>query len=307
MEKVKRQSRFKRPKAEDIARLMLQPKDLEIVRLVYDYRFIRTDQITALIAGDRTSLEKRLRKLWEHRFLERYFLPVVNGQEPATRRAIYSLDYMGAKLLIKEDGADPKHLKHVLRNNDPRYSHVEHQLMIGQFRSVLMLALGQVNNVRITFWRQDVSLRDHVEIVAKKGEITRLSIAPDGYFCIEDEKGKMFWFLEADRYTKGGAAWINKMRAYYHWWEQHKHIEKYGINNFRVISVCPNAFQRDARLELTKEVKANKIGNKRELIGSRLFWFVSEEDYSLKNPKNILGPILKVAKQGEENEHKILE
>ncbi len=308
MEKLKRQSRYKRPKAEDIARLMLQPKDLEIVRLVYDYRFIRTDQITALIAGDRTSLEKRLRKLWEHRFLERFFLPVVNGKEPTTRRAIYSLDYQGANQLIKNDGVDPDHIKHVLRHNQPEYSYVEHQLMTSQFRAVLTLALKASKEANIAFWRQDTDLRDHVEISDKKGRKERLPIAPDGYFCLEDEdKKRMYWFLEVDRYTMSGPRWLEKMRAYYNYWFQKKHTDKFGIKSFRVISVCPNAFQRNARLELTKKVNVNRVGNKVEIIGSRLFWFVSEEEYSLKNPKNILGPILKVAKQGSESGHKILE
>lgn len=306
-EKSKRRSRYIRPEKSKISRIEIQPKDSEIVRLVYDYRFIRTDQITALMAGDRTSLEKRLRKLWEHRFLERSFLPVVNGKEPATRRAIYSLDYRGANHLIKNDGADPGHIKHVLRHNKPQYSYVEHQLMVSQFRAVLTVALNGTNNTKITLWRQDAGLRDQVDIIDRKGRKERLPIAPDGYFCIEDERGRMYWFLEVDRYTMSGPRWLKKMLAYYHWWDQKKHTEKFGIKNFRVISVCPNAFQRDSRLETTKKVKTNKAGEKMGPVGSRLFWFVSDEDYTLKNAENILKTIFKVARVGGEEGHRILE
>lgn len=306
-EKAKRQSRYVRPKEGEIARLVLQPKDLEIIRLVYEYRFIRTDQLVALVTGDRSSLEKRLRKLWEHRFLERYFLPVVNGREPTTRRAIYSLDYRGGNLLIKNDKVDPQHIKHILRNNKPQYSYVEHQLMISQFRAVLTLALAQSKLGKINFWRQDKELRDYVKTPDRRGKSESLPIAPDGYFCIEDDRGKMNWFLEVDRYTMSGPRWLDKVRAYYHWYDQKKYQEKFNIKNFRVVTVCPNAFQRDARLEKTKEVKTNRVGEKKEAVGINLFWFVSEMDYALNNPKSILGTIFRVAKKDKEGDHKILE
>lgn len=304
---VKRQSRYIRPKEEGISRLSLQPKDLEIIRLVYEYRFIRTDQIVALIHGDRSSLEKRLRKLWEHRFLERYFLPVVNGREPTTRRAIYSLDYRGGNLLIKNDKADPQHIKHILRNNKPQYSYVEHQLMISQFRAVLTLALAQSRRGKIIFWRQDKELRDYVKLPDRRGKDFSLPIAPDGYFCIEDERGKMNWFLEVDRYTMSGPRWLDKVRAYYHWYDQKKYQEKFNIKNFRVMTVCPNAFQRDARLEITKRVKTSRVGDKVEAVGINLFWFVCEEDYDLGNLRSILGFIFRVAKRGKEIGHSLLE
>lgn len=303
----KRQSKYIRPKDENRARIELQPKDLEIVRTVYEYRFIRTDQLTSLIAGDRTSLEKRLRKLWEHRFIERSFLPVVNGKEPASRRAIYSLDNRGGNLLVKNDGVDPQHIKHVLRHNKPEYSYVEHQLMASQFRAALTLALAKEGKAKIVFWRQDKEIRDYVEIPEAKGKVKRLPIAPDGYFCIEDERGKMYWFLEVDRYTMSGSRWLDKMIAYYHWYDQKKYQEKLHIKNFRVVTVCPSIFQRNARLEITKKVKTNKVGDREEAVGINLFWFVAETDYTLRNPESFLDQVFTVAKKDKEYGHKILE
>jgi len=307
LEKQKRQSRYVRPTEEQLGRIEIQPKDLDIIRLVYSYRFIRTDQLVALTPGDRSSLEKRLRKLWEHRFLERYFLPVVNGREPLTRRAIYSLDYRGGNPLIKNDKADPSHIKHILRNNKPEYSYVEHQLMGGQFRATLSLALAKSKKGRILFWRQDKEIRDYVEIADRRGHKENLPIAPDGFFCLEDERGKMYWFLEIDRYTMSGPRWLDKMRAYYHWYDQKKYQEKFNIKNFRVLTVCPTAFQRDARLEITKKVKINQVGSMQEAVGINLFWFLSETDYTLDSPQSLLAQVFRVAKKDKENGHHILE
>jgi len=49
------------------------------------------------------------------------------------------------------------------------------------------------------------------------------------------------------------------------------------------------------------------MGEKREAVGIKIFWFVSEMDYDLNNAKGILGPIFRVAKKDDESGHKILE
>ena len=100
---------------------------------------------------------------------------------------------------------------------------------------------------------------------------------------------------------------VDKVRAYYHWYDQKKYQEKFNIKNFRVVTVCPNAFQRDARLEKTKEVKTNRVGEKNEAVGIKIFWFVSETDYDLKRPNKILSPIFKVARKDQEPGHIIIE
>ena len=300
----KRQSRYIRPNNKSLGRIEIHDRDVEILHLIFDYRFIRTDHITALIKGDRSSIEKRLRKLWEHKFIERSFLPVIPGKEPSTRRAIYSIDYKGATVLGKERGIDPSLLRLAIKRNRSDYKYIEHQLIISNFRVVLTIALRKENKAKILFWHQDNTIRDRVD-VPKSSKKETLPIAPDSYFCIEDEKGKMYWFLEADRYTMDHRRFLNKMKAYYLWWENKGHTNKFGIKNFRVLTVCPNSITRDRRLEVTLDVKKSK--NQKDIsIGSRLFWFVSEQNYTLKEFSKILDDIFIVARKDDNNRHKIL-
>jgi hypothetical protein len=134
-----------------------------------------------------------------------------------------------------------------------------------------------------------------------------LPIAPDGYFCLEDAKGKMYWFLEADRYTMDHRRFYDKMSAYYHWWEGKRHVDKFGINNFRVLTICQDRQRRDRRLDVTKGVKKAVIDGRETAVGIKLFWFTAENDYSLEKPQSILKPILKTAKEREEHNHSLLE
>jgi len=142
-QKKTRQSRYVRPKTGNLKRLVLQPRDFELVKTVYNYRFIKTNQLTVIIPGDRTSIERRLRRLWEHRYLERSYMPVTPGIGQAIGHAIYSIDYKGADLMRSHEGVDPKKLKHVIRHNKPKFPDLEHQLMIFQFRSVHTLPLDR--------------------------------------------------------------------------------------------------------------------------------------------------------------------
>jgi hypothetical protein len=302
----KRQSRYIRPDKKKLGRIELHDRDVEIFKLVYGYRFLRTDHITALIEGDRSSIEKRLRKLWEHRFLNRTFLLAYPGKEPSTRKAIYSIDYRAASVLAKNDFAEPQALKFAIRRNKTDLKYIEHQLIISNFRVALTLALKNKKEAKLLFWRQDNDLRDHVEVVGS-GKTKTLPIAPDGYFAIEDERGKMYWFLEADRYTMDHHRFFLKMKAYYLWWEKKGHTDKFDIKNFRVLTICPNNTMLERRLEVTKKVKVAKSNGKEIPVGIKLFWFLSEESYDLAKPESVLKSVYYVARKDEEKAHGLLE
>jgi hypothetical protein len=303
----KRQSRYIRPDRKKLGRIEIHERDIQILKLVYDYRFIRTDHITALIEGDRTSIEKRLRKLWEHGHIARHFLLVSPGREPSTRRAIYSIYYRGATILAK-DGIDSQLLKTAIKRNKSDLKYMEHQLVISNFRAVLTLALRQQESgTKVRFWRQDNGLRDRVDMLIGR-EKKSIAIAPDSFFAIEESTLKnMYWFFEADRYTMDQNKFLRRMKAYWQYFNDKKYQKKYDIQNIRVLTVCPNSTIRDKRLERTKEIKKYKKGSKEVLTGSRLFWFVSEEDYNLREPEEILREIFHVARKDEEKGHSLLE
>ena len=65
-----------------------------------DYRLIRQDQIQRLEFPSRNTAQQRLRKLWEHGFLRRRFLPVRGGIQ--TSPILYEIDQRGAELLRAE-------------------------------------------------------------------------------------------------------------------------------------------------------------------------------------------------------------
>ena len=101
--------------------------DRRIVQLVYDYRLLSQRQLERLLRRSKPTVQRLLRRLYDHRYLERVFLPLATfGSSPA----LYVLDKQGIDLLRRmgvEDftGVPDKTVK-------PMY--IEHTLAINEFR-----------------------------------------------------------------------------------------------------------------------------------------------------------------------------
>jgi len=98
-----RAPRFKRrPKA--VGRLALQERDIEIIRLVDEYRFLDSEQMCALVQGSKQVILRRLQKLFHHGYLDR----PINQINPflGYRKMVYALGDKGADLLAERLGID---------------------------------------------------------------------------------------------------------------------------------------------------------------------------------------------------------
>src|SRR5258708_39691078 len=91
--------------------MQLTTRDKAIIRAICDYRVLRQDQIQILFfganPGARARAQKRLVKLFDHKYLARFFLPSRGGLMSSP--VLYGLDKRGAELLQGEFGYDDLH------------------------------------------------------------------------------------------------------------------------------------------------------------------------------------------------------
>jgi hypothetical protein len=99
-------SKWKRKKNPD--RLILQPRDRKIIVALYSFRILTREQIQRLfgLACTRRA-NNRLRKLYDHHYLSRKFLPTTKGSP----KAIYYLGPEGVNVVAQELGIDPANIK----------------------------------------------------------------------------------------------------------------------------------------------------------------------------------------------------
>lgn len=94
------------------------------------------------------------------------------------------------------------------------------------------------------------------------------------------------------------ARFLRKLTGYWHYWKQAKHTERYSIKDFRVLTIC----RTERRKENLRKVAALASPEGRDSV---MFWFTSEEQYSIQNPAATVEDIWQVA--GDEAWHSILE
>ncbi|MEW6680032.1 MAG: replication-relaxation family protein [bacterium] len=289
--KQHRLPRFKRVK-ENIPNIILQQRDIDILKLVYDFRFINSEQIHLLIKGSEQGLLKRLQKLFHQGFVDRPPQQLVNQFLTGERKIIYALGRKGAETLNYFGLIEKEKIDWTAKNWEARDTYLNHSMMIANFRTSLTLALREIKDTRITTWLSGMANELRTQTKDK------IPVSPDAFFTIEDEKSRLHFFLEADQSTMINKRFLQKMKGYWYYWKEQGCYNKYKIKNFRVLTITKSK----ERMENLKRITRNADEKKQ---GSTLFWFTCEKNYSLKEPSNILKPIWETAK--EDGLHSLLE
>lgn len=202
-------------------RLVLTVRDLEILGRVYNHRFMLSEHLHLLSFGGCTLrvCQARLAKLWQHAFLDRYFVPfALDGQKRAPSEAatpIYALAKRGLETLERAVAGSPEALGGDARNRELSPSTIAHHLVVTDLLASIEAA---------------VLARGHSELVAtehewwlwKKAADRKAStaglIVPDGAvtFYGPDRAAPETWYVEVVRagVAGGNERFLAKMRRY---------------------------------------------------------------------------------------------
>jgi len=281
-------TRFQRS-PETVGIIKIQPRDLEIINLVWRYRFLNSEQVQVLVEGSDQVILRRLQKLYHHGYLDRPISQIVFSNPLfGPKKMVYGLGDKGADLLAETYGIDRGNITWREKNREVSERYIQHTLTVSDFRACLTLALKNSPEVKLQ-WLNDGGLEIKREVYfVKEGKQRRLPIVPDGFFQIEDPGGKMYFFLEADRSTMTNNRFLNKMRAYWLWWRQGKSKES-GIETFRVLTITRTEQRKENLRRITKYADERQAG-------SRMFWFTDSGSYQLSKPDTVLGDIWQTSK-----------
>lgn len=295
-----RTPRFKR-KPGLIGGFIIQNRDVEIIRLAYEYGLINSEQVCALVHGSDQGILRRLMKLYHHGYLDRPVSQVIfSNPILGPQKMVYALGDRGADILSERLGIDCGKKKWSKKNGQLRERHIQHTLLISQFRACLTLAMNKTTGARLVLWVRENTkeLRDHVNY-ATGDKRRRLTIIPDGFFGIEDTRGLMYFFIEADRSTMSHRRFKDKILAYRQWWRQGGARKRFGIENFRVLTLTVSQKRRDNLVKTAQRVV--------EKGGYYMFWFCCINEIDLAKPESVLEEIWTTAGQTDVKRHSIME
>src|SRR2546421_75579 len=90
--------------------MQLTERDRELIRLVYQHRFLRSSQIIALVGSGSQQLLRRLQLLYYHGYLERPRAQIDYYEKGGSQHIVYGLGNKAAALLRQELGASFRQL-----------------------------------------------------------------------------------------------------------------------------------------------------------------------------------------------------
>lgn len=264
--------------------LQIQPRDIALLRDVWEFRFLNTEQILGLHDGSRRNLRGRLNLLFQHGYLDR---PTVQkSARLATSHIVYSLGRKGAEVLAK-NAEEREGIFRRVKENVHTLPLIAHSLMISQFRVCLMLALKSQSDIKLTRWVQGNDLK---LALSRRG--ANPPLVADAFFMLETPTHKYPCFLEADRATMTQERFVSKLKMYWRHNREESFKETLGVSHFRVLTITPNEKRTENLCHAAKDAD-----DRRE--GSLMYLFLSETRYNVETPEALLKAVWKSPKDDE--------
>jgi Replication-relaxation len=262
------------------ARMYFKDSDAELLKRLVEYRFLQPNDFQRLTGRNIISLRRRLLQLLRYGYIERLTLPIEReapiGSPPDA--FVYQLKPRGI-LKGKEYG---------FADDDYRYTReksnlfLAHDLLITKMHLTLELAI-RGTPLELVVWEQ----RRSVLLDWARNGARRLSVNPDALFGLKNREkpegqNTIYFFLEMVRsresdYRNGASYFMRKMEAYVAYHREGKHTTRYGIANFRVITVTPT---KQRAMNLCEKLQKAGLAFKR-------FWFTDLGAVSPDDPMRI--------------------
>jgi hypothetical protein len=263
---------------ENLPPLEFTERDLLILRLVQEYRFLNTAQIHALVSGSYHNVTERLSRLFHLGYLDR---PAHQRElrDEGYRVMIYAIAPDGARAIAAEAGIPARVPRHLGEDNrTAKRFHLAHTLMVSQFRVCLTLACERDPDLTLTRWRIPDRPLGRVSVGSQ-----RVAVVPDAYFVITGAEGQSaHFFLEADRGTMTQARFLTKLQAY--WLLRVRAANDSLPRAFRVLTICQSRARMENLLQSAKRADP-------QCRGSRMFCFTAEDAYGLQSPEAVFSGI----------------
>lgn len=258
--------------------------DVEILEYVHQYRLLRIEQIEALTSRTYTRVHRRMKGLFDERFLNR----LSRAQKPD----IYHIAERGIALLLVHGRITDEDAERRRREHELRPATLDHEMNIADVHVTLELAT-RAGPMELVTWREGESLRETFDVGVRK-----VTIQPDAFFQLKDTRrpagnNSRSFFLEVDRSTMatksraGSQRFRDKIERYRWFLESGRPFEKYGVQALRIVTITLTSARRDnLRADTEKFLAENNLVK----LG-KFFLFGSLTDISFAEPQGVFAPV----------------
>lgn len=287
-----RKARFHREPADNFR---LQKRDREIIRHVYEYRFLTSEHIIKLLGGSRQGILRRLHYLYHGGYLDR---PKAQLKREGNFPLVYALGNKGVDLIAADLGLITPRVDWTTKNREAKPMFLEHTLMVSDIMLSIELSAKKARGVEFVGAEEIIerrpvkpeTLQGNKElawrVTVKKERNYTYHIIPDNAFGLHfpTERETSYFFLEADRSTMPvtrhnlfKTSFYKKLLGYWESWHQGLFKDNFHFRNPRVLTVTLSEER------IRSMIKANKEIDPRH-DGLRMFLFTTLDKFSAGNP-----------------------
>ncbi len=252
----KRQSRHKRSKVPSV--LIIQKRDIEIIKAVFQYRYLTRSQIQLLFEMKSvTRVNIRLRKLYDNRFLDRYYQPTLLGSS----EAIYTIGSCSVQVIAESFGIDINEVKRRRKiDNIAKNKFINHNLIVNDFRINLMVDIKNHPSFKFIKWLDSRDCEFKFKYNHANKEV-KTSIKPDGYFEFIYHNCSYSFFVEIDLSTSNHSKLKSKFKNYQVFKSLNLFKQEFRKEVFYVLVVSKNRSRTENLHRISNELKTD------------MFWF----------------------------------
>ena len=223
-------------------------RDIEILKALNEFRYLKTGQIKRLIFSDNGSMQsttRRLKYLYHHNYISRlhaYVSPGKGSQETTHylgNEGIKTLQALGESVRIYK------------KNSKAKYMFLQHACDLSEFRLLLTLALKANSDISLDQFIADFEMKagtdkrignnryklfsKHIHPANKQS----YKVYPDGLIhlstIVNDKKYNQLYFLEIDRGTEGLQVIRDKITGYNIYLKQEIYKKFGNFQGFKVL------------------------------------------------------------------------
>lgn len=265
--------------------LRLTADDLAILRHVAAHRFLRSTHLVALMNRPAKKIVERLGTLYHNAYLDRPRAQLDYYATAGSAPLVYGLGTKGADRLSEIDGRPRVNVDWTTKNRSAKRLFIEHTLLVANLMIALELAVRRRADLRLIYSHELLEAASQVR--SKTGAATRhpwmltasfksggktsaVKIIPDKVFGLEHlATGKRsYFFVEADRGTMPvrrshprQTSFAQKLRVYLAAHATHVPHDRWGLTNFRVLTVTTSRARITSMIEALREDTRGKGSN----------------------------------------------
>lgn len=240
----------------------LNERDTELLAALYLHHAMTREQVQELHFGSVRRCNARLRQLFDHGFVSRYYLPAA----PYGAQAVYSIGRNAASTVARRLEVDLADVRMQIRQRTPLF--LEHTLQIVEFYLALRRAAATHGDVEIERWVTEMQCRHEYEIRASRSGGWRKEVFnPDGFVRLIRRGTEEYrsYFVEIDLGHTSSRQFLGKLCTHRRYMESGLFADMFGGSEFKTLVVTTSPKRAQNLMELVREQQSD------------LFWFTTLE------------------------------